>query len=100
MGSDNRSDIKLLAVVLAAAAVMLVVAIAVFVLPAGQETVAVLRDGMGLKSALLWGFATTVALFIVFALVAGDSLIGELQFMLGSFFLFFFVLSLLIAWVF
>jgi len=99
MGSDNRSDLKLLAVILMAAAVLLA-AIVVLVLPAGEEFVLTLSDGVGLKSGLLWGFATTVTLFIVFALVAGDSLLGELQFMLGSFFLFFFVLSLLIAWVF
>jgi len=48
----------------------------------------------------LWGFGVTVALFVLFALVAGDSLIGEIQYMLGSFFGFFLILTLLIAWVF
>lgn len=37
---------------------------------------------------------------VVFALVAGDSLIGEIQFMLGGFFSFFFMFTVLIAWVF
>ena len=39
-------------------------------------------------------------LFLLFAVVAGDGLLGELQFMLGGFFLFFVVITLLIAWVF
>jgi hypothetical protein len=37
---------------------------------------------------------------VLFALVAGDSLIGELQFMFGAFFSFFALIWLLIAWVF
>lgn len=56
--------------------------------------------GMGLRAASLWGFGVTVALMVLFALVSGDSLIGEIQFMLGSFFTFFVVITLLIAWVF
>jgi hypothetical protein len=55
---------------------------------------------MGLKTAAVWGFFVTVALFVLFAVVSGDSLIGEIQFMLGAFFTFFAVLTLLIAWVF
>ena len=42
----------------------------------------------------------TVAVLVVFAVVAGDSLIGEIQFMIGGFFTFFFMFTVLIAWVF
>jgi hypothetical protein len=44
---------------------------------------------MGLKEALPWGFGLTVGLFVLFAIVVGDGLIGEFQFMLGAFFSFF-----------
>jgi len=99
MGPDNRGDLRVLGVLILAATVFVAV-VALLLAPVGQDALAVLSDGVGLKSAFIWGFGTTVALFVLFALVAGDSLIGELQFMLGSFFFFFVVLSLLIAWVF
>jgi hypothetical protein len=37
---------------------------------------------------------------VLFALVAGDGIFGELQFMLLGFFAFFVIITLLIAWVF
>lgn len=99
MAESERSDVKLFLVLLAVA---LVVLGGLFLVgaPLVQEAVAAFAPGIGLKEATLWGFGVTVALFVLFALVAGDSLIGELQFMLGAFFSFFLVLTLLIAWVF
>lgn len=99
MAAGNGSDVKLFALI-AVAAVVLAGLAAVFLLPLGQEAVAVMNQGIGLKAAALWGFGTTVALFVLFALVSGDSLIGEVQFLLGSFFGFFLILTLLIAWIF
>ncbi|MBK1722708.1 hypothetical protein [Thiocystis violacea] len=99
MGADNRGDLKILAVAILAAVVLLVVVIAVF-LPATGPVLASMGEGMSLKASVPWGFGLTVALFVVFAIVSGDGLIGELQFMLGSFFTFFLILTLLIAWVF
>jgi hypothetical protein len=99
VAGGNGSDLKLFAVI-AVSAVVLVVLAAAFLLPLGQEAVATMSQGIGLKSAALWGFGTTVALFVLFALVSGDSLIGEVQFLLGSFFGFFLILTLLIAWIF
>ena len=99
MAAGNGSDLKLFAVIAIAAAVLAVIA-AVVLLPLGQEAVATMNEGIGLKSAALWGFGTTVALFVLFAVVSGDSLIGEVQFLLGSFFGFFLILTLLIAWIF
>ncbi len=57
-----------------------------------------LAPGVGLKQAALSAFISTIVLFVVFAFVAGDGLLGELQFMLMGFFAFFIVLWLLIAW--
>jgi hypothetical protein len=97
--NGNGSDLKLFALI-AVAAVVLVGLGVVFLLPLGQEAVAFMDQGIGLKEATLWGFGTTVALFVLFAMVSGDSLIGEVQFLLGSFFGFFLILTLLIAWIF
>ncbi|EXJ13447.1 hypothetical protein [Imhoffiella purpurea] len=99
MGSDNRGDLRLFGILLLAV-VLLLAAVVLVLLPAAAPVVATLDEGMGLKAAVPWGFGVTVGLFVLFALVAGDGLIGELQFMLGSFFSFFLVLTLLIAWVF
>ena len=59
-----------------------------------------LAPGLGIKSAAIAAFVASFVIFVVFALVAGDGLIGELQFMLLGFFAFFVVLWLLIAWIF
>jgi len=99
VGTGNGSELKLFALI-AVSALVLAGLVAVFLLPLGQEAVATMNEGIGLKSAALWGFGTTVALFVLFAVVSGDSLIGEVQFLLGSFFGFFLILTLLIAWIF
>ena len=59
-----------------------------------------LTPGMDLQTAALTAFGVTVVLFVLFAVVAGDGLIGELQFMLAGFFSFFLILTLLLAWIF
>jgi hypothetical protein len=99
MAAGDHRDLKLL---LGLVAVALVVLVGLFLLggPLVQEAAAAFAPGIGLKTAALWGFGVTVALFVLFALVSGDGLFGELQFMLGAFFSFFAVLTLLIAWVF
>lgn len=99
MAEGDRRDLKLLAVLVG-------VALGIFVMllllgaPLLGEVGSAFSEGIGLKTAALWGFGVTVALMVLFALVSGDSLIGEIQFMLGAFFTFFAVITLLIAWVF
>lgn len=99
MGTGNRGDLKLLAVVVLIAVLVLAL-LALFLLPAATPIVGALSEGLGLRESVPWGFGLTVALIAFFALVAGDGLVGELQFMLGAFFSFFLILTLLIAWVF
>ncbi len=99
MSDGNGSELRLFAILLLAA-VLLVAVLVLYLLPAAAPLLAELNSGLGLKDAALWGFGVTVALFVLFAVVAGDSLIGEIQFMLSSFFGFFLILTLLIAWVF
>lgn len=97
--SAPGGDLKIFALlILAALAVMGI--LGYFGAPLMGEAAAALAPGIGLKTATLWGFGATVVLFLLFALVAGDGLLGELPFMLGAFFTFFAVLTLLIAWIF
>lgn len=59
-----------------------------------------LEPGVGLRTAALISFLVTLAVVIVMAIVAGEGLLGEIQFMLLGFAAFFVVLWLLIAWIF
>lgn len=99
MAAGDRRDLRLL-VVLVGIALAIFVALLVLGAPLLGEVGSAFNAGIGLKTAALWGFGVTVALMVLFALVSGDSLIGEIQFMLGAFFTFFAVITLLIAWVF
>jgi hypothetical protein len=98
--SQDRKSARMIGVVLLVL-VLLVIAVAALLVPALGDFVATsLTPGVDLKGAALGSFVVTVALFIVFAAVSGDGLIGELQFMLAGFFSFFMILTLLIAWIF
>lgn len=99
MSDSDKSDLRILAILLAAAAVLIVLALTLGG-PLVDEATAALAPGVDLRTAALWSFGVTVVLFVVFALVAGDGLFGEIQFMLGAFFSFFAIITLLIAWVF
>lgn len=99
MANASRTDLRILVVLAGAALAILVIAL-LFGGPVVEGVSAVFDQGMGLKTAAIWSFFVTVALFVLLAIVAGDGLIGELQFMLGAFFTFFAILALLIAWVF
>jgi hypothetical protein len=99
MPEGARSDLRTLALALVAG-VIAIGLVLYFGIPAVREALAALEPGVGLKTAAIWSFGVTVVLFIVFALVAGDGLVGELTIMLTSFFFFFALITLLIAWVF
>ncbi|MFZ1536141.1 MAG: hypothetical protein WAT23_01955 [Chromatiaceae bacterium] len=98
MGAPS-GDLKLVGL-LTLATLGIIALLGYFGAPLLAEASAALAQGIGLKTATLWGFGTTVALFLLFALVAGDGILGELPFMLGAFFTFFAILTLLIAWIF
>tara|TARA_B110000263_G_scaffold239664_1_gene242090 strand:- start:125 stop:340 length:216 start_codon:yes stop_codon:yes gene_type:complete len=56
--------------------------------------------GLGLKESAVVSFFVSLVLVTVIALVSGDGLLGEVQFVLAAFLLFFFVFWFLIAWIF
>ncbi len=105
-GTDLRDSRFALRILLGFSAVVaflvaLVVLAAATTLPGLSEWVAVNFDsGIGLKNAAIAAGVISVTVMIVFALAAGDGLIGEIQFMIPGFFLFFVFFWLMIAWVF
>lgn len=99
MDADQKQSISLLAVL----AIALIIGIAVLVGVVPQAVVIInehLAPGTGLKEAAVIAFIVTVILFVIFALAAGDGLLGEIQFMISGFAVFYLVCWLMIAWIF
>ena len=100
--SDNKDkdESRKIAIALISLVLILLVA-AVLMLPALTEiTTTHLSPGLGLKDSAVISFFVTIVIMIVFAVASGDGLLGELQFILGGFFLFFIIIWLLLAWIF
>jgi hypothetical protein len=83
-----------------AAAVAIVFVLMVAVSAPAAALFGSLDDGVSLRTAAIAGVAASVALLIVLAVAAGDGLVGEFQYMLAGFFLFFVFFTLFVAWVF
>lgn len=93
---DRRSTTRLF-LILAALIVGLLVVLVLFVAPAASEAFA---PGVGLRGAAIAAFAATLVVIIALLIAAGDGIIGEIQYSLPAFFVFFLLIWVLIAWVF
>ncbi|MDF1874502.1 hypothetical protein JHD48_02000 [Sulfurimonas sp. SAG-AH-194-I05] len=58
------------------------------------------EEGVGLKTAAVISFFVSIGTVVLFAMVGGDGLLGEVQYMFAAFFSFWFVIWLLVAWIF
>jgi len=99
-GSKDEKEARTLAIALIVLVVMLIIGILLALPMLADFSQTYFAPGVGLKDSAIMAFISTILVLIVFAISAGDGLIGELQFMLVGFFAFFVVLWLLIAWVF
>ena len=99
-GDRDQREAKTIVVAMTLLAVLACIGV-VLLIPALQDVVVEqFSPGVGLKTSAVIAFFLTIALFIVFAIVAGDGLIGELQFMIAGFLGFFVICWLMIAWIF
>lgn len=96
---DNKQALKI-ALIFAVLIALLGIAFMLFLPLASAFIDQYFSPGLGLKDAAVAAFFVTVVTLVIFAIAAGDGLLGELQFMLSGFFGFFLVLWLLIAWIF
>ena len=97
--SELKRDVILL--VICGLVVLGIVLLALIFLPnTFAWVVQLFEPGVGLKIASIIGFFVAMTLFIVFAIFAGDGLLGEIQFMIGGFLVFFLIFTVMIAWVF
>ena len=105
-GNDHRESRRALRILygvstLAALFVALIVLGAAVTLPGLSEWVAETFDsGIGLPTAAIISAVISIVVLIAFAIAAGEGLVGEIQFMISGFFVFFVFFWLLIAWVF
>ena len=99
----NRADIedrKLTTRMFLGIVVIVVLLGAALIFFAGPMIAEAVAPGVGLRSAAMISFAVTLVVILVMALVAGEGIVGEIQFMIAGFAGFFIVLWLLIAWIF
>lgn len=81
--------------------VVLLAAGALLLLPGLAEVAAThFEPGLGLRTAAVISFFVSAVLMIIFAIASGDGLLGEIQFVIPGFLVFFLILWLMIAWIF
>lgn len=81
--------------------VVLLAAGALLLLPGLADVVAThFEPGLGLRTAAVISFFVSAVLMIIFAIASGDGLLGEIQFVIPGFLVFFLILWLMIAWIF
>lgn len=97
---QDKKDSRSLLVIITLLVVVLLVAVVLLLPIIGEMASVHFAPGLGFKSGAIIAFFTTIAVLLVFALSAGDGLLGEIQFVLPAFFAFFVVIWLLITWVF
>lgn len=96
----DKVEARKIAIVLISLVIVLGISI-LFMLPMLSDIITShLSPGMGLKDSAVISFFVTTVIMLIFAISSGDGLLGELQFILGSFFLFFIIIWLLVAWIF
>ncbi len=94
---EDRKTTTRLFLMITVVVVVLAAFVVLFIAPAVSEAVA---PGMGLRSSAIFAFVATLVVIVVMMVAAGDGLLGEIQFTLPAFFVFFILIWVLIAWVF
>ena len=99
---DEKDKNETRKIAIAIVSLVLVLGLAIFLMaPIVAEMVSVhFAPGLGFRDSAVISFFVTIVIMIVFAITSGDGILGEIQFILGGFFLFFVIIWLLVAWVF
>lgn len=101
--SDRQNRLVRYAIVALCAVILVGLALwgAAVLLPQLQAWVAeVFSPGLGLRNSAVIAAVVAFGALIVLAFAAGDGLLGEIQFVIPGFFLFFLFFWLMTAWVF
>ena len=96
----DRNDSRKILLSLTVLFIILILLI-IFMFPSFFEILSTsTSSGLGLKGSAVVSFFVTLVLVTILTLVSVDGLLGEVQFVLAAFFLFFIVFWLMIAWIF
>ena len=96
----DRNDSRKILLSLTVLFIILILSI-IFLFPSFLEILSTSTSaGLGLKDSAVVSFFVSLVLVTVLAIVSGDGLLGEVQFVVVGFLLFFFVFWLMIAWIF
>lgn len=95
--SEERKATTRLFLIIAAAILGMTLIVVFVVAPAMSVQLA---PGLGIREAALIAFIVTFVVVVVMMVAAGDGLLGEVQYTLPAFFVFFLLIWLLVAWVF
>lgn len=96
----DRNDSRKILLSLTVLFIILILSI-IFMFPSFFEILSTSTStGLGLKDSAVISFFVSLVLVSVLAIVSGDGLLGEVQFVVVAFFLFFIVFWLMIAWIF
>jgi hypothetical protein len=97
---DQKKQTLTITVLLGVVVIAIIVAAALLIPELARISNDIFGEGLGLKDAAIIAFFLSVGLLVLFALVAGDGLLGEVQFLLASYVGMFVINWLLIAWIF
>ena len=96
----DRNDSRKILLSLTVLFIILILSI-IFMFPQFFEILSTSTStGLGLKDSAVVSFFVSLVLVTILAIVSGDGLLGEVQFVVVAFFLFFIVFWLMIAWIF
>ena len=96
----DRNDSRKILLSLTVLFIILILSI-IFMFPSFFEILSTSTSaGLGLKDSAVVSFFVSLVLVTILAIVSGDGLLGEVQFVLVAFLLFFLVFWFLIAWIF
>ena len=96
----DRNDSRKILLTLTVLFIILILSI-IFMFPQFFEILSTSTStGLGLKDSAVVSFFVSLVLVTVLAMVSGDGLLGEVQFVVVGFLLFFIVFWLMIAWIF
>jgi hypothetical protein len=98
--SKDRDDSRKILLSLIVLFIVLTLSV-IFIFPSFLQIISTSTSaGLGLKDSAVVSFFVSLVLVALLAIVSGDGLLGEVQFVLAAFFLFFIVFWLMIAWIF
>ena len=96
----DRNDSRKILLTLTVLFIILILSI-IFIFPSFLEILSTSTStGLDLKDSAVVSFFVSLVLVTILAIVSGDGLLGEVQFVVAAFFLFFIVFWFMIAWIF